>query len=157
MIQRNKLVQAVIWPAGPNAHYSLIDAEGVELARVAVAAPVKGFDLAKVVPPGLSVDVTDCEVLSMTGKNVARTRAQFDTAVVTERPEITFEERMARLERRDKRREEAEKRRQEEHERVIAQHERERAEILSGVGIPEPDGEETADPEPVVEERGAEE
>lgn len=105
MFDRNQLVHAVVWPNGRKASLSLIDTNGGIQSTFTVREPLRGSDLAKMVPDGYRVHCDDCHIVTMSGDVVVGTRAAFDTAVVTERAELTFEERMQRLERREARRE----------------------------------------------------
>lgn len=102
MLDRNTLVHAVIWPQGPNAMVTLVDPDGVVASVVKVKEPLRGSDLAKMIPQGYGVETDACTVLSMSGELLVRTEGEFDTAVVTERAHVSFEERMARLERRER-------------------------------------------------------
>lgn len=106
MFDRNKLVHLVIWPQGKKSAYTLTDGHGEVAAQVEVDEPIKGSDLARMIPDGFYVIVKDCTVLTMSGKLVVATKAPFDTAVVTERAVVTAEDRLLRLERRERRREE---------------------------------------------------
>lgn len=143
LFKRDDLVHAVIWPKGKSACVSLIDAYGVEQSLYPVRAPRKGSELAKMIPQGYSLLVHECLVVNMSGKLVIGTSAPFDTSVVTERAEVTFEERMNRLERIQVRRDARQ-----------AQLERENAELLRQIeegraaqSVVEPVTEETP-PEP---------
>lgn len=107
MIGRNKLTHAVVWPNAKNANVALVDSDGTVVGEVSVKYPLMGSELAKRVPEGYTVQPTGCNIVSMSGRLVVGTRGVFDTAVVTERPEITFEERLARMERREANREKA--------------------------------------------------
>jgi hypothetical protein len=95
---RNGLVHLSIFPTSENASYDLIDQdEGEVYARVPVRDPLRGSDLSKMVPDGLQVEFADCVVFNMSGKLVIGTPIDFDTAVVTERAEMSLEETMRRL------------------------------------------------------------
>jgi crotonobetainyl-CoA:carnitine CoA-transferase CaiB-like acyl-CoA transferase len=107
MIARNQLTHAVVWPNAKNANVALVDCEGTVLGEVPVSYPLMGSELAKRVPDGYSVQPTGCNIVSMSGRLMVQTCGVFDTAVVTERPEVTFEERLARMERREANREKA--------------------------------------------------
>lgn len=112
---RNALVHAVIWPKGPKASIALIDTdEGVVHSEFKLTEPVKGSVYAAMMPDGFVLDCNGCTVLSMSGKLIVRTETEFDTVVVTERAEVTFEDRMQRLERRERRRERRERQLEEE-------------------------------------------
>jgi len=99
---RNDLVLAVIWPTGPEAFLSLIDAEGVFLGGFNVVEPVRGSEIAKMVPDGLRIHFNDCSVINTSGRLVYGKKQPFDSAVVTERAQQTFEERFAALERKER-------------------------------------------------------
>lgn len=115
MIERNALAFAVIWPANKQSYISLIDGEGVECAQFKVEQPLKGSELAKVVPEGYYVaPCKNCKVVTIAGRPVVRTVGEFDSAVITEKPQLGFEERMQNLERRERRREKREQAREEE-------------------------------------------
>lgn len=109
LFDRNQLVHAVIWPNGKNPGLTLVDTDGVVQSHVAIRMPVKGSELAKMMPPGHFVEPDQCTILSMSGRLMVGAKAPFDTAVVTERAEIGFEERMQRLERKERRREQRQK------------------------------------------------
>ncbi len=140
MFDRNELVHAVFWPDAEHpkeAKINLVDTDGVVQGEIDLDRPIKGAELASMVPNGFYLSPLKCIALSMSGKQVVATKAPFDTAVVTERPEVSFEDRMARLERREMRRERRERQREEEHQRIMAEA-REAAE-----GVPD---------EPVIDE-----
>lgn len=116
---RNKLVHAVIWPKGENPRIALIDTDGVEQSVLTITEPVKGQHYSNMLPEGYHLEVQDCHVVSMSGKLVIATPVPFDTAVVTERAELTFEERLERMERRSIRAEQERARREREREREV--------------------------------------
>lgn len=120
-LSRNELVHAVIWPKGNKSNLALIDGEGVIHGRITVEEPLRGSDLAKMIPDGLWLDPQNCTVISMSGELLVNTKAPFDTAVVTERAETSLEQRLAMLERRERRREERERKNREENERLRQQ------------------------------------
>lgn len=101
MFDRNQLVHAVIWPIDELSAAALIDTDGVIQGRMPVYKPVKGDELSRMIPKGYCLDFENCHVIKMSGDILVRTIGVFDTAVVTERAEVTFEERMQRLERRE--------------------------------------------------------
>jgi len=105
MFNRNQLAHLVIWPNAKTAVVSLIDPDGEAVSEMSVREPIKGSELAKKMADGFAIHTKRCSVVSVSGDIVVRTRIPFDTAVVTERPVISFEDRMARLERRERRRE----------------------------------------------------
>lgn len=113
MLTKQNLVNAVIWPNGPKAAIALFDTSdeggGEQVALVPITVPKEGREIAKMIPEGFSVDVEECTVVKLSGPIIKGTKGKFDTAVVTERPEVTFEDRMARLERITLRREKAQK------------------------------------------------
>jgi len=108
MFERDQLVYAVIWPSASEALVQLIDTDGVVVAAYPVLEPLKGSEVIKMVPDGYCLGFERCHVVKTTGSILVNTGVKFDTAVVTERAEVTFEERMARLERRERRREQRE-------------------------------------------------
>ena len=114
MFTKNQLVHAVIWPVTNEAAMELIDTDGVVQSNVPIQQPQKGDEVSRMIPEGFEVDVMDCYVVDLSGEIIKGSKAEFDTAVVTERAEIGFEERMARLERKEKRREKREARREQE-------------------------------------------
>lgn len=120
MLSRNQLVHAVIWPKGPDSVVSLIDADGVDQAHVKVRQPMRGSDITKLIPEGYSVLPEECHVVTTSGELLVNKGVKFDTAVVTERPEVPFEERLAALERRERRRVKREERMRLEYERRLA-------------------------------------
>jgi hypothetical protein len=137
MLKRNELVHAVIWPVTADAQYNLVAMETVEikgeptvkeviLGEVPVTAPVRGSDLAKMIPDGCCVKYDGCTVVKLTGDILVRTVAPFDTAVVTEKAQMSMEERMQRLELRERRRGQREKEREQETARLRAELEAER-------------------------------
>jgi len=147
MFNRNQLVHAVIWPNSDHPSVYLVDADGEVKSHVNVAEPLKGSELSKMMPDGYMLDVSGCSVMNMSGKFLATTVAPFDTAVVNERAEVSFEERMLRLERREARRERREA------AMVLRERElMERLKAAEAVVEPVPDGEVSSDPQdPVVE------
>lgn len=144
MFSRNELVHAVIWPDGRKSSIALIDPDGIVVATLPVREPLRGSDLSRLIPDGYCVDWDNCAVVNLSGEPVVRTVGQFDTAVVTERAELGFEERMQRLERRERRREKR--------EIELAAHNRELlrelAEHKSAVVDDEPPADVTPPPEP---------
>lgn len=141
MLDRNQLVHAVIWPNGDDACVTLIDADGVYQSRFSVVQPLKGSDLARLIPPGYWLKFDGCTVLSMSGDVLVGGIAEFDSAVVTERREVTFEDRIAILERRDIRRQ-----RQHDHEMNRLRQAQERAEAAPVVEEPQTAGGDSAEP-----------
>ena len=115
---RNGLVHLTVFPSGESASYALHDPQTGEVyAIVPVRDPIRGSDLSKMIPDGLHVEFADCVVFNLSGKLLIGTAIEFDTCVVTERAEITIEERLQRMELRDQRRQALERKRQEEFER----------------------------------------
>lgn len=128
MYDRNQISHLVFWPNGKGSSLALVSDQGEVLSQLDVKEPVKGSELAKFVPNGYSLDPGGCVVLSMAGQIIVGTKAPFDTSVVTERAEVTFEERMARLERievNNRRRQVLLEKRNQELMRQLQQHEAE--------------------------------
>ncbi len=98
VFDRNALVHAVLWPKGKASSVSLIDDEGVSQGEYRIVEPVMGSQLSKMIPQGFFLHTGDCGVVSMAGKPVVATVAEFDTAVVTQKREVTFEERFKMME-----------------------------------------------------------
>lgn len=147
---RNALVHAVIWPNGPEASLALLDTDGVVQSEFRLTEPTKGSFYSSMMPDGFVLDCNGCTVLSMSGKLIVRTEVEFDTVVVTERAQVTFEERFARLERLQRRRDIRERKLEEEARTLrerLAQREGE-AEPL--VQPPEPETPPEAPTEPEV-------
>lgn len=119
MFDRNQLVHLVLWPQGQDAVYELYGPDGEFVAVCAIKEPVKGDALARMVPKGFSVDVSNCAVLTMSGDPVVATKAQFDTAVVTERAVIDMETRLLNLERRERARALAAERKEQERQQAF--------------------------------------
>lgn len=106
MLSRNELVHAVFWPLeAKKSVISLADADGVFQASFEITAPLKGADLAKLMPLNGLVLASNCYAFSLSGEILVTTHVDFETVVVTERAVIDTEERLARLERRELRRE----------------------------------------------------
>jgi len=130
-MDRKELTGVVLWPssgAKTAAQVLLCSADGEMFASFTLDKPMRGEDLARVVPPGCGVETTGCEVISSAGKLKVQDQMRFDTAVVMERREQTFEDRMERLERQQRAREKqfnelanARKRMAEENERLRQQ------------------------------------
>jgi len=144
VFSKDDLVFAVIWPNGDDANMSLIDADGVYLAHVPVKAPVKGADLARMVPKGFKVDTAKCVVVHTNGGLMARTKAPFDTAVVTERRELSFEEKMQSFVRTEVRRQQLRAAKRAEAESILAEE---------GEGDADRDEEQVTEPEAVEPEK----
>ena len=134
MFDRNKLSHSVIWPAGPDANIHLVNQNNDLVAAFEVKEPIKGSDLAKLIPADYTLDFENCIHVTMSGDLVIGRQIEFDTVVVTERAEVTFEERMARLERRELMRE-----RERQRERLELQRLREQAAAREQVIEPEPE------------------
>ncbi len=158
MLTQKNLVNAVIWPNGPKAAIALFDTSaeggGEQVALVPITVPKEGREIAKMIPQGFSVDVQECTVVKLSGPIIKGTKAEFDTAVVTERPQITFEERLARLERVERRKVIAQQKRIEELEAgaeelaAIKAKEAAEAEIDAEKNVVEPTPEPSGDPAP---------
>lgn len=156
---RNQLVHAVIWPNAKDAAIALYDTVGVEVSRVKIDHPKKGADISRMMPQEYLLGVVGCTVVSLSGKPVVSTKAPFDTSVVTERPEVTFEERLARMERTELRRRKREAQREAEMEAAVEELAALRAERaaagISDEPVVEPEPETTETPvaatEPVKE------
>ena len=155
MYDRNQLVHAVIWPKGKTATITMLDAEGVVHSEFAVREPMKGSELSKMIPPGYGVEFDDCTVLSMSGEILVRTVGEFDTAVVTERAQVTAEERLQRLERREMRRERRELEREQENAELRRQL-ADRETVVDGDDTP-PAGDPPADTPPAEISEGGDE
>jgi hypothetical protein len=142
-MDRNQLVKVVIWPNGPDAQIHLHDAseDSVIVGEVHVKAPLMGSELARKVPPGYHLAVYDCTVVSMAGELLVTTEVEFDTVVVTERAEKTFEERFAELEMRERNRERREKQREERERQREEQYQRDLEELKAEYEQREGDGE----------------
>jgi len=103
-----KLTGLVFWPstgAQVDAQVLLCNADGEMFAAFKLEKPMRGEDLARLVPPGCGVETTGCEVINSTGSLKVQDQMRFDTAVVMERRQQTFEERMERIERAQRARE----------------------------------------------------
>lgn len=152
MFTRNQLVHAVLWPNGPKATASLIDTDGVEIAKFKIEKPTLGSELCRFLPADFHLDAYDCVALTLSGDLVIETRLDFDTVVVTERAEISIEDRMQRLERREQRRQRRQERELEELKRL-----REQEATRAGPDLieddPEPDP--APEPEPQSDSEGA--
>jgi hypothetical protein len=133
MFDRNQLVHAVIWPNEKPSQIALVDAEGEVRSTVTFKLPMRGSDVAKWMPDGYQLDVGGCTVVSMSGRVMVNTVAPFDSAVVTERPEVTFEDRMLRLERRDKRREERAAQLERQYQTALTELREQREEVVEDV------------------------
>lgn len=148
MFQRNELAHLVMWPREAKAKVELVDEEGVVLSALPVDWPLKGSDIAKMVPEGFCIDPNGCTVVTMSGDILVSTVGEFDTAVVTERPEITFEQRMALLERRQQRSELREERLAAENQRLRDQVRAEMEQETEEEPVVDDEPDETPDPEP---------
>lgn len=153
MFDRNKLVHAVIWPAGEKPLVTLLDAEGVVLGEVVVREPLKGSELSKMIPQGCELEIDQCTVVNMSGEVIVETALPFDTAVVTEKREETFEERLANMERRIKRREKRAERLEQEHRARMQELEDARV-VEGGQGEVTPAPDPAVEPNPVEPEGG---
>lgn len=99
MFNRNQLVHAVFWPLGEGtAFLSLLDTDGVVQGEIPVNEPLLGSEVARKMPDGFFIEPEGCTVHSMSGKYLIGTPQPFDTAVVTERAQISDTERLDRLE-----------------------------------------------------------
>lgn len=147
MITRDQLSQLVIWPQGQKAQLSLVEAEhGEALASYVIRGPVKGSDLARMMSPNFYLDVEGAIVVDMNGEVVIGKPIPFETTVVTERAEISLDERLSRLERREKRREKREKRLAEQNAELVRQL-AERDSVVDHTGLAESEQEPSAEPE----------
>ena len=131
--KRNDLVHAVIWPKGPAALAILYDTDGVIQGDVPIKDPVRGSVFANMMPEGYQISFSDCGVMSMSGELVIATRTPFDTCVVTEKREMTFEDRLIAMERRDRRRQLREQEREREHAELLRRAEEREQERLEPV------------------------
>lgn len=99
-MERNKLTHAVLWPNGAEAAYSLVSPDGEVIATVALIEPVKGSDLSRLMPDGFEISLNNATLVFKEGR-YTNERQPFDTVVITERREVTLDQRLARLEMRD--------------------------------------------------------
>lgn len=149
MFNRNQLVHLVIWPNAKDARYNVVDPDGVVVSVVKVNEAVKGAEISKVMPEHFQLVPHGCTVLSMSGDLVVKTKAPFDTAIVTERAVVTAEERLQRLERRERQR-----------EKIATLWQQERAELMARLKdaeavVEEPAPEPAPEPEPEPVEEAA--
>lgn len=135
MFERNEIVHSVIWPAGTEPVVALIDVDGVQQGHFWLKEPMRGSELAKQIPADWFLQFQECTLVKMTGEVVIGNKIPFDTKVVTERAELTYEQRLLAVERRDKHRAKAEKQRQAEFE-AFMKEQREKAEALEAVTEP---------------------
>lgn len=120
-MEKQKLTHAVVWPNGQKANVELVDPDGEVQAKVPIKFPVRGSDLARMMPDQYTLETEACTVVSLSGKVLVASEMQFDTAVVTERREITMEEKIEIIARRAvqddrKKREEQRRKRKEQRE-----------------------------------------
>jgi len=106
MLSRKELNHAVLWPNGTKAAYSLVSSDGEVVATVPLTVPVKGSELVRLMPDGFGVTLNNATLVFKEGA-YTNERQPFDTVVVTERREVTMDERLARLEMRDANRQKA--------------------------------------------------
>lgn len=99
MLHRNELAHVMIWPEKKKGTIQLSNHDGEVLAEFEITSPVKGSELAKMMPDVWAVSLSGCLACSVAGAIEITTYGQFDTEVVTERDQPTMEERFARLER----------------------------------------------------------
>lgn len=149
MFDRNQLAHLAIWPREKNSRITVLDGDGVVYASSRIDAPMRGSDIAKLLPPRFFVDLGDCAAFSMSGDVLIRTVAPFDTTVVTEKAVISFDERMARLERREYRREKRQERLENENKRL--RDEIEAARVIDPEPAAEPAPEPVPEPAPEVD------
>lgn len=102
MLTRNQLTYAVIWPSGPDAALQLVTDDGEVYGEMSVTEPLKGSELAKLMPDGMAIVADQCSLITTSGKILVQTKTPFDTVVVTERAELTFEDRIAAMEVRER-------------------------------------------------------
>lgn len=120
MFERNQLAHLVFWPENNKSIVTLVDPNGVvidddgvelaepqemELASFKLDRPMLGMEIAKTLPADLCIKSENVTVVTMSGEIKVTTVAPFDTTVVTERPVISAEERLDRLEIREQRNE----------------------------------------------------
>lgn len=156
MLTRKELTHAVIWPAAAGAILRLIapkwevvnpetgeveEMEDVPIGQIELEGPMRGADLARMMPDGMLLGGKGCNIVSLSGEVVHQTKRQFETVVVTERAERTLEDRLAAIE-------SANRRRQREHEAVMKRLAEKEAAL--NVVEPEPTPELTPEPEPEV-------
>lgn len=104
MFTRNQLVHAVLWPSRPKASISLIDTDGVEVAKFPIDKPMLGSDLVRFLPADFHISMDNVYLATLSGRILIQTRLPFDTVVVTEKAAVSIEDRVARMERREQRR-----------------------------------------------------
>lgn len=103
-LTRNKLTHSVFWPGKGDSTFALVNPDGEVLPEVFFNAPFRGSDIAKLVPDGFEILTDNAVVLSMSGKVLIGEPTDFDTVVVTQRAEVSLEDRLAQLERKDRNR-----------------------------------------------------
>lgn len=141
MFTRNQLVHAVLWPLAKRVSITMLDAEGVVHGEFVISKPMLGSELARMVPDGLFVagEEGELSVFSMSGDPVIATRVEFDTEVVTEKREMTLEERFAQLEMRQRRAAEREARLREQNKRLAAEAEAALAQVVEQPPVTRPE------------------
>lgn len=120
MYTKNQLLNAVLWPTAAAASISLISPDGEVFGTFKLEKPMRGADLAALVPVHGEVSVKSVTVTGLRDELVIKTVVPFDTDVNTERRVITAEERLRRLELREDRREAQARADRQRHEQEIA-------------------------------------
>lgn len=121
MFERNDLVHLVFWPSTVEGSViDLVTGNGEVKAGFAIQKPITGVELQRFVPHGLSVVAHSCAVYGLAGGLVTITEMPFDSAVVTEKREETFEDRFAKLESRVRRSEQREAKLAKENAQLLA-------------------------------------
>lgn len=115
---RNQIAHLVVWPVHKTSSMELIDTDGVSQSELRVTEVLTGHQLAKTLPEGCLIEFKECFVANMKGETIMGGKGEFNTIVVRERPEITFEQRMQRLERQERNRAVREAKRQADLERA---------------------------------------
>lgn len=109
MFERDELLHLVFWPKGDvSSGLDVLNKEGEVLGGFPIVKPMRGFDLQRLVPGGYCIKPFGCAVFGLAGALVTITETPFDSAVVTEKREETFEDRFAKLEGRVRRAEQRE-------------------------------------------------
>lgn len=142
MFERNDLLHLVFWPnAAEGAGFDLVTEGGEVKGGFAIQKPITGVELQRFVPQGLSVVAHSCAVYGLAGRLVTITETPFDSAVVTEKREETFEDRFAKLEGRVRRSEQREAKLAKENAQLLA----ERAKAASEAAQAERDAQAASD------------
>lgn len=100
MLTKNELFGRIFWPThAKGLSVLLLDQQGDEiLASYKSDKPVRGDELARMIPDGHQCAVENAYGVNLTGPLRVTTVGVFDTKVVTERAPIDLEARMSRLE-----------------------------------------------------------